>query len=97
MMIREDKIERKLARLKKRATEARQQMLTVRRDMLEQTNNKRTRVLKLLSTGHLTQAEAAVLAGVTRQRIHQWVTAAGLHPTLARKRYLRELVRNANI
>jgi transcriptional regulator with XRE-family HTH domain len=65
--------------------------------MSEQQNDKRTRVLKLLSTGHLTQAEAAALIGVTRQRIHQWVTAAGLHPTLARIRYLRELVRNADI
>lgn len=60
-------------------------------------SEKRTRVLHLLQSGYLTQAEAAVLAGVTRQRIHQWIVAARIHPIAARARYLRELMRDADI
>jgi predicted DNA-binding protein (UPF0251 family) len=42
----------------------------------------------------MTQGEAALLIGITRQRVHQWVTAARIHPVVARQRLLRKLLRN---
>jgi len=57
---------------------------------------KRERVITLLEQGLILQTEAAELAGVTRQRVHQWVRAERLHPTMARKRHLRELMKQHN-
>ena len=54
--------------------------------------SKRERIMALLAEGYLTQAEAAGLMGVSRQRVHQWVTAADIHPLAARERHLRRLV-----
>ena len=59
--------------------------------------DKRERVLQMLDAGYLTQSEAAQLIGVTRQNIHQWVIAAGIHPIAARMRHLRELMRHADL
>jgi predicted DNA-binding protein (UPF0251 family) len=56
---------------------------------------KKERVLALLTSGCITQAEAAALMGVTRQRIHQWIRAAGIHPVVARERLVRSLLRDA--
>jgi predicted DNA-binding protein (UPF0251 family) len=56
---------------------------------------KKERVLALLTNGYITQAEAAALMGVTRQRIHQWIRAAGIHPIVARERLVRSLLRDA--
>lgn len=53
---------------------------------------RRDRALALLECGYLTQSEAAELLGVSRQRVHQWVTAAKLRPILARARHLRKLL-----
>jgi hypothetical protein len=58
--------------------------------------DERTRILMLLDEGIILQAEAAQLAGVSRQRIHQWVASAKLDPARARERYLKELWRDAN-
>ena len=52
----------------------------------------RAQVLALLSSGLILQNEAATLASVTRQRIHQWVRAAGIAPIAARARFLRGLM-----
>jgi len=49
-------------------------------------------VLALLSSGLILQNEAAALAKVTRQRIHQWVRATGIAPMAARARFLRGLM-----
>lgn len=57
------------------------------------TNDKRAHVLLLLKMGYVTQAEAAVLAGVSRQRISAWVREARIHPRMARKRHIDELMR----
>jgi predicted DNA-binding protein (UPF0251 family) len=56
-------------------------------------DDKRGRILTLLDEGLLTQSEAAVLVGVTRQCIHRWVKVARIMPAKARTRYLRELLR----
>lgn len=56
---------------------------------------KRELAIRLLHAGLMTQGEAAELLGVTRQRVHQWVVAAGIHPVAARARALRELLREA--
>jgi DNA-binding XRE family transcriptional regulator len=53
-------------------------------------------VLAMLGAGYITQSEAATLAGVTRQRIGQWVKRERIHPIAARARHLRELIRNAH-
>lgn len=60
--------------------------------MVQVSDTKRLHLLRLLEAGYLTQSEAASLVGVTRQRVHQWVQAAGLHPALARSRHLRKLL-----
>ena len=57
---------------------------------------KRDRVMLLLSAGLCTQGEAAILAGATRQLVHQWVRKAQCHPTMARKRHLATLMQNAH-
>jgi len=57
---------------------------------------KRDRVMLLLSAGLCTQGEAAILAGATRQLVHQWVRKAQCHPTTARKRHLATLMQNAH-
>jgi predicted DNA-binding protein (UPF0251 family) len=57
--------------------------------------DKKERVMALLTHGYITQAEAAVLMGVTRQRIHQWIRAAHIHPIIARERLVRTLLRDA--
>ena len=54
--------------------------------------NKRERVLELLKAGQLTQSEAGVLLGISRQRVHQWVKSAKIHPESARTRHLRKLL-----
>ena len=54
--------------------------------------NKRERVLELLTEGLLTQAEAAVLLGISSQRVHQWVRIAKVYPARARTRHLRKLL-----
>ena len=54
--------------------------------------DKYERVLELLAEGHITQSEAADLLGVSRQRIHNWIKAANVHPAAARVRYLRKLL-----
>ena len=56
------------------------------------TEEGRARVLMLLSSGLILQNEAAALAKVTRQRIHQWVRATGIAPMAARARFLRGLM-----
>lgn len=56
----------------------------------------RSSVLALLKAGYVTQSEAASLAGVTRQTVHQWVRAAGLQPAAAREKHLRQLVQHAS-
>ena len=56
------------------------------------TEEGRARVLMLLSSGLILQNEAAALASVTRQRVHQWVRAAGIEPIAARARFLRGLM-----
>jgi DNA-binding XRE family transcriptional regulator len=53
----------------------------------------RERLLHLLRTGLLTQQEAATLAGIKRQAVHQWVRSAGIDPTVTRKRHLTSLWR----
>jgi transposase-like protein len=58
-------------------------------------SEKKQRVLALLTHGYITQAEAAALMGVTRQRIHQWIRTAGIHPIIARERLVRNLLRDA--
>lgn len=55
----------------------------------------RETVMALLKAGYLTQSEAATIAGVTRQRVQQWVRKARIHPAVARERHLRKLVRHA--
>lgn len=60
-------------------------------------NGKKNRVLQLLEAGFITQSEAATLVGVTRQRIHQWVQVAGIHPVTARERHLRALLKHADL
>ena len=60
-------------------------------------SKKRERILQMLEAGYVSQAEAAELVGVTRQRVHQWVISAGLRPALARKRHLRDLLRHADL
>ena len=52
-------------------------------------------VLAMLKAGFLTQSEAADIAGVTRQRVGQWVRKERIQPAAAREKHLRELVRNA--
>ena len=56
------------------------------------TETKRDRVLRLLKAGYVTQSEAADLVGVSRQRIHQWVAAARVYPSVARARHLKALL-----
>jgi hypothetical protein len=53
----------------------------------------RERLLHLLRTGLLTQTEAATLAGIKRQAVHQWVRVAGIDPIVTRKRHLSSLWR----
>lgn len=55
---------------------------------------RRERIMQLLADGRLTQSEAAALAGVSRQRIHQWVQARRLHPVAARSRHINKLLRD---
>jgi len=52
----------------------------------------RAQVLVLLASGLILQNEAAALAKVTRQCIHQWVRATGIAPMAARARFLRGLM-----
>jgi hypothetical protein len=49
-------------------------------------------VLSLLAAGLILQNEAAQLAGVSRQRVHQWVGRAGVQAAAARERYLQALL-----
>ena len=57
----------------------------------DKTSDARWLALHFLQMGVLTQTEAALLAGVTRQAIHQWVRAAGIEPASVRKRHLHGL------
>jgi len=57
-------------------------------------NDKRIRAARrLLYAGLVTMAEAAVLAGCTRQHMHS--LTSGLNPVQRRTRYLRQLWREA--
>ena len=54
--------------------------------------DKRAHVMALLASGLILQNEAALLAGATRQRVHQWAAKAGMRPAAARRRYLKALM-----
>jgi hypothetical protein len=62
------------------------------RAMSNDVNERRQHVLTLLASGLILPYEAAQLAGVTRQRIHQWVRRGGVEPAPARRRYLKALM-----
>jgi len=51
----------------------------------------RQTALQLFRDGRITIAEAARLAGVSRQAARMWAIEAGIDPTRARARYLRRL------
>ena len=63
-----------------------------KKEKAEKKNTRRDRIMTLLTDGRLTQSEAAELLGVSRQRIHQWIVKAKVHPALARTRYLKKLL-----
>jgi len=57
-------------------------------------NPRRALVVRLLASGEILQGEAAAIANVTRQRIYQWCRKEKIHPGPARRRYLKELLRD---
>lgn len=50
-------------------------------------------LLKLLNSGEITEAEAARLVGVTRQRVQYWTR--GIDVVANRERHMAMLLRNA--
>lgn len=61
----------------------------------ERAEQRRQYIMQLLADGWMTQSEAAVLAGVSRQCIHQWVQTTRIHPLAARQRHLNKLLEHA--
>jgi hypothetical protein len=52
-------------------------------------------ILTLLAMGHINQIEAAALAGVSRQLVHQWCQKEGLFPHKQRAGYIEAMLLDA--
>jgi len=67
--------------------------MTTKQDSTNTENPARRPTLALVAAGKILPVEAARLAGVSRQRMNQWLRAAGIDPSKARDAFVQKLWR----